>query len=394
VEAVVRLVVVSAAVAVLGCGGDERARRERGAQVAACADAVERAAAAPPGDQVEAIARGCPAACGGLADWLAARAATRLRPGVESYAPGIATLAALLGGCQPRCDASAVAQVPASTRWVTLADSCGTDPLGLPRDHLHFASEEWLALTEVARWIERSLRAGVADSQVPGRVEHVTSTSRFALPAPAYPDVPATRFRMTSRARQFIVVGDDLRLGTMPHVRLRGGRLEALAVPGAHPGQRVALDQLGAAYAEHSALLSQQVSGGDAGPLVIAPASTSLARVLDLITRLGVGHAELAVAGDVAYAHPVLLERRDKAVAAPEIHLQPTGISIRGFGDDRDTDWDRLDAELDHFAAVNAPVRAVELVAHPAATLADLARLLDACVEARISAVIFAPVAY
>ena len=390
----VRFVVACAAVAAVGCGGDERGRRERTGQVAACADAVERAAAAPPGDQVETIARGCPAACAGLGDWLAARAATRLRPGVETYAPGVAALSALLGGCEPRCDASAVAQVPASTRWVTLADTCGADPLGLPRDHLHLASEEWLALTEVARWIERSLRAGVADSQVPGRVEHVTAASRFALPVPAFPDVPATRYRMTSRARQFIVVADDLRLGTMPHVRLRGGRLESLAVPGAHPGQRVALDQLGAAYAEHSALLSQQVAGADAGPLVIAPASTPLARILDLITRLGVGHAELAVAGDVSYAHPVVLERRDKAVAAPEIHLQPAGVSIRGFGDDRDTSWDRLDAELDHFAAVNAPVRAVELVPHAAATVADLARILDACVEARISAVIFAPAAY
>lgn len=390
----VRFVVACAAVAVVGCGGDERGRRERGAQVAACADAVERAAATPPGDQVEAIARGCPAACGGLADWLAARAATRLRPGVEGYVPGIATLSALVGGCQPRCDPSVVEQVPASTRWVSLADSCGTEPLGLPRDHLHLASEEWLALTEVARWIERSLRAGVADSQVPGRVEHVTSASLFALPAPAYPDVPATRFRMSSRARQFIVAGDELRLGAVPHVRLRGGRLESLAVPGAHPGQRVALDQLGAAYAEHAAVLSQQVSPADAAPLVIAPASTPLARVLDLITRLGVGHAEVAVAGDVSYAHPVLLERRDKAVAVPELHLQPAGVAIRGFGDDRETTWDHLDSELDHFAAVNAPVRAVELVPHPAATLADLAKVLDACVEARISAVIFAPVAY
>lgn len=382
----VRAVVVCCVVAALACGGDERGRRERTAQLARCADAVERAAAAPPGDQVEVIARGCPAACGGLADWLAARALTRLRHGVESHAPGVASLAALLGGCMPRCDATAVAQVPASTRWVTLADTCGPDVLGIPRDQLHLGSEEWLALTEVARWIERTQRAGLSDPQVPTRVEHVTSASTFTLPPPTHPGVPATRFRMASRARRFVVAGDEVRIGTVPHVRLRSGRLEALAVPGAHPGQRVAIDQLGSAYAELA-------EDGDA-PVLIAASTTSLARVLDLLTRLGVGRAELAVAGDVTFAHPVLLERRDMAVAAPEIHLEASGLAIRGFGDDRQTDWDHLDAELDHFAAVNAPVRAVELVAHPGATIGDLARLLDACVGARISSVIFAPVAY
>ena len=368
-EAVVRLVVACCAVAVLGCRGDEQGRRERTAQLAACADAIERAGASPPGEQVEVIARGCPAACPELADWLSAHAAAEVRPGVEAG--------------------------PAPAGPGALA-SCGAAGLGPPPDLAHLASEEWLVLAVVARWIERTLRAGLSDAQVPGRLEHVTSAAVIALPAPAAPGTPASRFRMASGARQVVVIGDDLRLASAPHARLRGGRLEVLAFPGAHPGQRVALDQLGAVYTQHAELLAQQgpPAGQPPRPLVIAPAEARVADVLDVITRLGVGHAELAVAGDSASAHPVLLERRDKAVATPEIRVEPMGVLIRGFGDDRVTTWDGLEVELDHFAAVNAPVRSFELIAHQGATIADLVRVLDACVVARVSTVIFAPAAY
>jgi hypothetical protein len=141
-------------------------------------------------------------------------------------------------------------------------------------------------------------------------------------------------------------------------------------------------------YAEHAKLLG---TDGPPAPLVIADAATPIARVLDLITRVGATTAELAVAGDVTLAHPVILERRVSQFATPEVHLQPAGVLIRGFGDDRVADWDHLDAELDHFTAVNAPVRSLALVAGPTATAGDLARLLEACVVARVSTLIFAP---
>lgn len=354
--------VVLVCVALVACGGDDRAAQERAAQVAACTDAIERAGDAPPGEQVEVVARGCTAACDGLADWLAARGATRVRPRVHATDP-------------VRPPTSAI-----------LVEACG------PRDApAELASDEARVLGAVAAWLGRALERGVADSQLPARVEHVTEGTYFALPLPAHPALPATRYWSPARGRRFVIVDDELRIGVAPHARIRGGRLEAPAVPGAYPGQRVERDRLAAAFEEHAEVLRQQGVPPVGVPLVIAAGDVPLARVLDIATRLGTATVEIAVAGESTLAHPVLLERRGTAVANPELHLTPTTITLRGFGDDRTTDRDHLAGELDHFAAVNAPVRAIELYPDATATVADLAIVLDACLQARISSVIFAP---
>src|SRR5687767_6831660 len=62
-----------------GCGQDDRGRRERTDALVVCADALERSVGGPAGDQVEGVARGCPAACPGLAGWVTARAPGRIR---------------------------------------------------------------------------------------------------------------------------------------------------------------------------------------------------------------------------------------------------------------------------------------------------------------------------
>ena len=330
----------------IACDGDRRGRGERRAQLATCADAIERAGAAAPGEQVELVARGCTPACPGLVEWLAARSAARVRPGVE--------------------------------RVVEVPPGAALAPCAADGD-----SEEASALAAVARWVDATAE-DVDDGDLARRLEHVTSAATFTLPLPPAAAPPAARFRTPSRARQFVAIGPELRTGVVPHARLRGGRVERGTVAGAHPGQRVALDQLGAVFARHRSMLD-----GDPSPvLVIAAPDAALATVLEVITRLGVEHAELATD---AGAHPVLVARRGSAFAVPEVELTPTGAVIRGFGDDRVAVWDHLDAELDHFAAVNAPVRAVELRAHDRATVADLVRLLDAAVVARISAVLFEP---
>jgi hypothetical protein len=118
-----------------------------------------------------------------------------------------------------------------------------------------------------------------------------------------------------------------------------------------------------------------------------------VARLIDVLTRLGVEAAELAVAGDVTMAHPVLLQRQGQAVAHPEIRIDPggRGLTIVGFGDDRAIGWDQLDAELDHFAAVNAPIRSMEIRPQPETTVEELVRVMDACVVARVSTLVFLP---
>jgi hypothetical protein len=380
------------AIGTLGCGKPDRGRGERTAQLASCTDALEKAGSAPAGEQAEILARGCPATCDGLGAWLAAQAVLTVRPGVFAVASEPADapppLVALVAGCHTGCDAAAATgRVPAAMRWPALLDVCGADALGLPREQETLASEEGVVLAEVSRWIERTAHAGVSDAQLAARIEHVSLSSLFALPLPAHPGVPASRFRSPSHARQFVMLEDELRVGTVPHVRLRGGRLDVIAVPGAYPGQRVDVDQLAAVLAQHAEVLVQLGAPVTAPPLVIADSAVPLSRILDLITRLGVDRD----LGADTHAHPVLLERPARRLAIPEIVLDDHGISLRGFGDDRQTDWDHLDAELDNFAAVNAPIRALELHALPGSSVADLVRILDACVIARISALVFVP---
>jgi hypothetical protein len=378
--------------AAVACGDADRGRAERTAALAACADAIDKAGAAAPGEQLEPIARGCAPACSGLGDWLTARAAASHRPGVQrDPSPGVSPpVVALVAGCARGCDAAGViGSVPTELLWPALIDRCGADSFGLPRDQPGLASEEWLVMSSVARWLERSLRAGVSDDQVPRRIEHVTGQRQIVLPLPVRPGLPESRFRAPSRARQFVAIGDGIRIGATPTARIRNGRVDLVAVPGADLGQRVDDDQVGPLYAQHADVLG---AGPPRPPLVLADRATPLTRVLDVITRIGVGAAELAVAGDVAHAHPVLLERQGSRFATPEIQLGEAGaITIRGFGDDRHTDWDHLTEELDHFAAINAPVRVIELHPHPATTIADLVRILDACVVARIAAIVFIP---
>src|SRR6185312_13849960 len=102
-----------------------------------------------------------------------------------------------------------------------------------------------------ARWLERETSAGLSDPQLPVRLEHVASSSTFTLPLPPIA-VPVSRFRSPTHARQFVSIGDEIRVGALPEVRLRGGRLEVVPVPGGYPGQRVEVDQVGAVLAEHA----------------------------------------------------------------------------------------------------------------------------------------------
>jgi hypothetical protein len=190
-----------------------------------------------------------------------------------------------------------------------------------------------------------------------------------------------------------VTIDRELRVGALPHVRLRAGRLELLAVPGPYPGVRVEPDQIAAMFAQQGEVLAREGGAAAPAPLVLADSTAAVARILDVLIRLGVDHAELAVAGDVTMAHPVLLERQGRALAQPEIRIEPggAGLTIVGFGDDRVVGWDQLPGELDHFAAVNAPIRAMEIRPQPDTTVAELVRVMDACVTARVSTLIFVP---
>ncbi|MCA9680109.1 MAG: hypothetical protein KC464_34070, partial [Myxococcales bacterium] len=281
---------------------------------------------------------------------------------------------------------------PPPPTWPEVVAICGTDGVGVPADQPGLASAEWLVLLEVARWLERASAAGFDDRQVPARLEHVTSGSLFPLPPPSSDDLPRARSRQAPRASQFVSIGAQLRVGALSQARLRGGHLELLAVPGTYPGQVVDDQQLGAVLAQHGDMLTQLTGRTPpAAPLIVAAADVRLQRVLDVVTRLGAPQAEIAVAGPTAAAHPVVLERKAMQVGAPVIALGVDRIAIRGFGDDRVTDHAGLATELDHFAAVNAPVRALELHAHAGATLAELVALMDACWQARVEALVFVP---
>ncbi len=376
-------------VVLAACGGPDGRAKERTAQLATCADAVERAGAAAPGDQATALASGCRPACAGLADWLEAR------QGGARAGPTPSPAARLIAGCFPACarrlDGTATAT---PVDWAATTAQCGAEALHLPADQPQLASEDWLVLTAVARWLDGSVRAGVSDRQVASRVEHVSERAVFRLPLQAHAGLPATRHRRAPRAAQFLTIGpgEELRAGTLPHARLRGGRVELLAVPGPPPGQRVVLDELGGAVVQHAAMFAQVVgSPPPETPLVLARADAPLSRLLAVVMRGGASEVEIAVAGPTTAAHPVVLQRLTTQAATPTIEIGVDGIAVRGFGDDRVTDRDHLAAELDHFAAINAPVRALELLAHPDATVADLAFIMDAAWGARVEALLFAP---
>jgi hypothetical protein len=146
--------------------------------------------------------------------------------------------------------------------------------------------------------------------------------------------------------------------------------------------------------AQYATYLESEVpAASDLPPLLVVDAATPLARVIEVAAHLGAPRVEVAVAGDAALAHAVVLERETAATAAiPVLRLGAAGrVDIAGLSDDRTTDVTKLPDELRHFTAVNAPVRRLSLEASLPATAADLVRILDACAEARVDALVFAP---
>lgn len=337
---------------------DDGRVRERTAQLATCADAIERAGAAAPGEQTPALAAGCGAACPGLADWLTARA--QPRPAAEVLTAGTSTAAArLIAGCFPACAQRLGAAPDGHQTWATTAAACGAD-LGLPADRPDLASSDWLVLTAVARWLDASARAGVSDPQLVERLVGVSERAVFRLPPPAAPGLPVTRHRRAPRAASTVALTSGA-AGAFAQARLHGGKVELVAPAAPPPGAAV---------------------------LVLAAADAPLADLLDVVRRSPAPQLELAVSGATTGAHPVVLERLTTQVAAPTIELGATSFAIRGFGDDRVTDRAHLAEELDHFAAINAPVRALELHAHDGATVAELAFVMDAAWDARVEALL------
>jgi hypothetical protein len=112
-------------------------------------------------------------------------------------------------------------------------------------------------------------------------------------------------------------------------------------------------------------------------------------RLLAVIGELGVPRLELAVDGGAALAHRVALEiRQPENAAVPVIRVGVDRIDIQGLSDDRTTTLEQLGTELRHFAAVNAPVRRAELALAVPATAADIVRVLDACADAKLDALV------
>ena len=404
-----------AVVGCLGCRdrGDGAARTR---DLALCVDAIDRAPAARPEHRLDLLARGCAPACPGLATWADLRAAaagapaaaeqrrrwtdpSAAEPGPRMSAATVALLEGCRAMCSPQAELTALRTAPAE-RWAALLGACGPGALGLDESQAYLASEAWLILHRINGWLEAMRRSAVDDPQLPAQLERATRRAYFRLPLPArhrgagYQLAASDRGRATDAVVYVLVTAGELRVGTVPLARLRGPDLELRPAPGgAFPGVRVTDAQAGQAARDQAGYVEREIPGAaELAPLVVADAATPLARVVEVVFAVGAPRIEVAVAADVALAHPVAVERQTpESAAVPVIRIAADHLEILGLSDDRTTAWDHLADELRHFAAVNAPVRKVGLEPAAPATAADLVRILDACAEAHVAALVVAP---
>jgi hypothetical protein len=388
-------------VALAACHGGAERRAKRTRELQACTSALERAAQLGPQERLLAVARGCAPACAGLAPWADATDGTATAPrswrhdwmvgaGPAAVDPGAAT-AALVDGCSPCATARAHGET-----WPQIASRCGAGALGLGKERAYLASADWWILSRVAAWLAATRTEPLDDPQLAGETEHAADHANFALPLPAQsPDaryvLPASAVGRRTDARLYVIIGGaQLRAGAVPVARLRGPDLDVRTGPGGDfPAQQVDDGQIGQVFAEDAALIG--ADGGDAArpPILLVDQHTALARIAEVFAEIGVSRAEVGVGGDAALAHPVLLERAslDNA-AAPSLIVRADAIAIQGFGDDRTTTWAGLPDELDHFAAVNAPVRRLALDAQVPLDARQLVAVLDACARAHVASLV------
>jgi hypothetical protein len=401
---------IATGAAIAGCHGEagDRARATR--ELGACIEAIDRAPTLAAEQRLDALATGCAPACDGLAAWAAARTVGvapapadlrrhRLEPG-EEVAPAADPELALLHGCRALCSEAAERAVTAATpaeRWPVLLRACGADRFGLSADRADLASDTWLVLQRINHWLERMRRATVDDQQLPAQLERATLRARFWLPLPArhadagYRLAPSQRGVASDALLYLVVTETGLRVGSVPQVRLRGPELELRPGPGGalpgqlvEPGQAAALARRYASYVER-----EDPDAAGRPPLLLVDAAVSADRLLAVIGELGVPRVEMAVDSGAALAHRVALEiRQPENAAVPVIRVGVDRIDIQGLSDDRTTTVEHLGTELRHFAAVNAPVRRAELALAVPATAADIVRVLDACADAKLDALV------
>ena len=390
---------IVAALALAACHGGARERAKRTHELQACTRALERAAQLAPEARLVAVARGCAPACAGLAPWADATDGTATAPrswrhdwmvgaGPVTADPGAAT-AALVDGCAPCMGA------PKGAAWPQVAAQCGPAAFGLGKDRAYLASTDWWILSRIAAWLGQTRGESLDDAQLAGETERAADHLTFALPLPARSAearyvLPSSALGRRTDARIYVVVGAQLRAGAVPLARLRGPDLDVRTGPGGDfPAQQVDDGQIGQVFAEDVALVG--ADGGDTArpPLLLIDEHATLARIAEVFASLGVARAEVAVGGDAALAHPVLLERASSETAAvPTLIVRADAIAIQGFGDDRTTTWAALPDELDHFAAVNAPVRRLALDAQAPLDAQQLVAILDACARAHVASIV------
>jgi hypothetical protein len=391
---------------VAACGGGAERRAKRTHELAACVDALDRASQLGPEPRLIAAARGCAPACAGLATWADATEGTVLAPRswrsdwkrTEPLAPDPdAATEVLLEGCAPACPG---ARPRGGNPWAAIASRCGPGALGLGKERAYLASADWWILSRIAAWLEAVRGEPVDDAQLPGLLERAAQRAAFTLPLPARNldgryTLPPSRLGRRSDARLYVIVNAaEVRAGAVPVARVRGPDLDVRTGPGGDfPGALVDDGQLGQVFAEDAAMIAGDRGGPPRPPLLLIDAHATVARVASVFAQLGVPRAEVGVAGDAARAHPVVLERASSENAAAPLLVvrDATGdgtIRIEGFGDDRTTTWAGLDDELDHFAAVNAPVRRIALGADVPVNATQLVAILDACARAHVASLV------
>ncbi|HTJ43969.1 MAG TPA: hypothetical protein VL463_17810, partial [Kofleriaceae bacterium] len=308
-----------------------------------------------------------------------------------------AATTALLEGCAPAC---AGPRPRGADVWTAIAARCGPGALGLGKERAYLASADWWILSRIATWIEATRAEPVDDKQLPAQIEHATQRAAFTLPLPArnldgrYTLPPSRRGRRSDARIYLIVNAAEIRAGAVPIAHLRGPELAVAAgAGGGFPGSLVDEGQLGQVFAEDVALIGRDRGDASVVPILLVDAHATVARVATVFAELGVSRAEIGVAGVAAEAHPVVIERAtSENAAAPSLVVHdPSGagsIALQGFGDDRATTWAGLDDELDHFAAVNAPVRRLALVTDGTVTAQQLVQILDACARAHVASLV------
>jgi hypothetical protein len=396
---------------ITACHGESADRARITRELETCIAAIDRAPGLPAAERLDALAAGCAPACDGLAGWAAARAEGtgpapadlrrhRLEPGEAAPPPSADPELALLRGCRALCSDAAERAVIAAApgdRWPALIAACGADRFGLSAARADLASDTWLALQRINHWLERMRRATVDDEQLPAQLERATLRARFRLPLPGrHPEagyrLPVSRRGAASDALIYLIVTpSSLRVGSVPEVRLRGPELELRPGPGGPvPGQLVELAQAAALARRYVSYLErEEPDAAQRAPLLLVDGAVDADRLLAVVAALGAPRVEIGVDGGAALAHRVGLETaRPHNAAAPVIRVGVDRVDIQGLSDDRTTTMDALGVELRHFAAVNAPVRRAELALAVPATAADLVRVLDACAEARLDALV------